>query len=145
MFSYSAETSHSIYPFTVSTQPPPDALTPPAGSRLPNVHPARNVKVFFAGVHACTHAHTHPCDHRLCYSSFCKSVSSCLCLNLSFLVRGCAQGRRLSSVSAAHKTHCHDWLAALQTHYRLADRAGRSVLLGCVWLLFARRLMLGKL
>lgn len=56
-----------------------------------------------------THARTHPCDHHhLCYSSFCKSVSSCLCLNLSFLVRGCAQGRRLSSVSAAHKTHCHD-------------------------------------
>lgn len=59
MFSYSAETSHSIYPFTVSTQPPPDSLTPPAGSRLPNVRPVRNVKVFFAGVHARTHAPTH--------------------------------------------------------------------------------------
>lgn len=42
----------------LSLQPPPDALTPPAGSRLPNVHPARNVKVFFAGVHARTHART---------------------------------------------------------------------------------------
>lgn len=85
--------------------------------------------------------------------AFCVNVPATVCFNFAvffifvcffsslypyLFVRGCAQGRPLSFVSAAHKTHCHDWLATLQTHYRLADRAGRSVLLRCVRLLFAR-------
>lgn len=47
-------------------------------------------------------------------------------------VKGFVQGRSLSFFRSPHKTHCHDWLATLQTHYRLADRAGRLVLLRCV-------------
>lgn len=72
MFSYSAETSHSIYPFTVSTQPPP-ARRPDSPCWLPLAQRpscAKRESVFRR--RARTHARTHPCDHRLCYSSFCS-------------------------------------------------------------------------
>lgn len=91
----------------------------------------------------------HPSLPLVCFFFFCVNVEivivGFLCLFCTWgpssrlrslypylFVRGGVQGRSLSFVSSAHKTHCHDWLATLQTHYQLADRAGRCVLLCCV-------------